>query len=114
MPKRVTIYKTMIQPYREYINFIIASCRKDRIKKLNKLQHRALRRIEYCMNPIDRLYYNVLEVKYNIEQLSVRQKRSLLRIMYDTSKSSDNIEIVSHDINLRNRGKVKIKHNSQG
>ena len=50
------IDKTMIQPHLEYINFVIASCRKDRIKKLNKLQHRALRRIEYCMNPIDRLY----------------------------------------------------------
>ena len=50
------IDKTMIQPHLEYINFVIASCRKDRIKKLNKLQHRALRRIEYCMNPMDRLY----------------------------------------------------------
>ena len=50
-----------------------------------------------------------LRIKYRIERLNVRRKRSLLRIMYDKSKDLNNIEDIPHGINLRSRKKVKLK-----
>ena len=77
------IYKTMIRPHMEYIGFIIESGTNEKVAKLDKLQDKALRRIEYCSKPEDRSEYAVLRNKYNIEELSVCQKHSLLRTMYD-------------------------------
>ena len=110
----VRIYKTMIRPHLEYIDFVIDSCTKDRIEKIDKFENRALRRIEYCMKPEHRLDYAELRQKYKIEHLCVRRKRSLLRIMYDKSKDVKNIEVVSHDKNLRSRGKIKIRTKFSG
>ena len=45
----------MIRPHLDYIDFIIDSSSADRIQKLDNLQKKAVRRIEYCPNPdIDR------------------------------------------------------------
>ena len=46
--------KTMIRPYLEYVDFVIESNTQERVQKLNQLQHKALRRIEYCYNPVQR------------------------------------------------------------
>ena len=54
---------------------------------------------QYCINPVERLEYDELRTKYKIESLEVRRKGSLLQIMYNQSKDSDNLEIISHDIN---------------
>ena len=108
------IYKTMIGPHLEYIYFVIDSCSKDRIDQINKLENRALRRTEYCMRLEHRLEYEEFKTKYKIECLSVWHKRSLLQKMYEKSKNVNNIEAISHDINLRSRKKVKMKQNSQG
>ena len=87
------IYKTMIRPHLEYIDFIVESGTKEHIEKLNKLQDKALRRIEFCKNMDERSDYDVLRSKYRIENLDVRRKRSLLRIMYDKSRNNENIEV---------------------
>ena len=84
------------------------------IENLDKIERRALRRIEYNVRPEIRLGYDELRVKYKIESLSIRRKRSLLCIMYDKSKNEDNLEVISHDINLRSRGKVKMKSKFTG
>ena len=110
----VRVYKTMIRPHLEYIDFVIDSCAKDRIEKIDKLEDRALRRIEFCHRPENRLDYNELRMAYKIESLCVRRKRSLLRIMYDKSKNDENVEVILHDINLRSRGKVKMKTQFSG
>ena len=60
--------------------YIIESGNKDYIDRKDKLQDRALSRIEYCIDPAERLDYAVLREKYKIEPLDVRRKRSLLRI----------------------------------
>ena len=104
------IYKTMIRPHLEYIDFVIESGTKECIAKIDKLQNCALRRIEYCNNPADRLEYGDLRTKYNIEKLDVRRKRSLLRIMYNHSTKDENVDIITHNINLRSRNKVKLKN----
>ena len=86
---------------------------KDRIDNIDKLENRALRRIEYVERPELRSEYDVLRKKYKTESLRVRRKRNLLHNMYDKSKDNDNIEVILHDLNLRSRGKVKMKKNSQ-
>ena len=108
------IYKTMIRPHMEYIDFIIDSGTMEKVDELDKLQDKALRRIEYCSDKEERQDYEVLRNKYNSEKLSVRRKRSLLRIMYDKSRNNENIEVITHDIELRNRTKVKLKNKFSG
>ena len=76
------IYKTMIRPHLEYIDFVIESGTKEMVSKIDRLEDRALRRKEYCVDPMNRLDYQELRLRYKIETLEVRRKRSLLRIMY--------------------------------
>ena len=57
--------------------------------------------IEYCIRSENRLKYNELRQRYKIEDLNVRGKYGFLRIMYDLSKELDNLQVISHDINLR-------------
>ena len=65
------IHKTMIRPHVEYVDFIIESGSKVMILKIDRLQERALRRIEYCKKPENRKDYRVLETEYNIESLTI-------------------------------------------
>ena len=60
-----------------------------------------MRRSEFCGNPVNRLEYDVLRNKYEIEHLDVRRKRNLLQIMYKQSKINNNVGMISHYINLR-------------
>ena len=80
------IYKTMIKPHLEYVDFIIESGSKVYVNKLDRLQERALRTIEYCCQPENRMTYSRLEKKYGIENLYTRRKRSLLMQMYGQLK----------------------------
>ena len=105
----VRIFKTMIRPHLDYIDFVIDSSAADRVKKLDTLQNKALRRIEYCLDKGNRLSYSALQTKYNIEDLKLRRKRNLLKIIHARSsvlkcKDSDN-----HSIELRSSDKVNIK-----
>ena len=58
------IYKTMIRPHLDYIDFIIDSGSVNRISQLDKLQNKAIRRIEYCINPDKRKGMDELHVSY--------------------------------------------------
>ena len=40
------------------------------------------------------------------------QEKKFIGIMFDKGKSSENVEIQTHNIALRNRNKVKLKNNS--
>ena len=61
------IYKTMIRPHLEYVDFVIDSGSKKLVNRLNRLQERALRRIEYSTRPENRKSYPELEKQYGIE-----------------------------------------------
>ena len=50
----IRIYKCMIRPHLDYIDFTIDFGSADRIQKLNNLQKKAVQRIEYCLNPENR------------------------------------------------------------
>ena len=103
------IDKTMIRPHLDYIDFVIDSSSADRVKRLDTLQNKALRRIDYCMTKENRLEYPVLQAKYNIEDLRLRRDRNLIKIMHTKSPMLRSADSESHTIELRSNNKVKIK-----
>ena len=63
----INIYKCMIRPHLDYIDFVIDSGTTDRIKILDRLQAKAVRRIEYCFDKNSRTEIVVLQKEFNIE-----------------------------------------------
>ena len=99
----------MIRPHLDYIDYVIDSTSADRISKLDKLQNKAIRRIEYCINKDKRKDIDELHTMYSIEKLSVRRNRNLTKIMYRESKDVNNINLARPQMELRSKTKVKMK-----
>ena len=76
---------------------------------MDRLQERALRRIEYCKNPEIRREYKKLENEYNIENLQTRRKCSILRYMFHQSKDEMNKVHIKGDRILRSNKKLQLK-----
>ena len=66
--------------------------------------------IEYCINVENRQDKDVLQDKYKIEDLKLRRKRNLLKIMHTLSSDSENLKTVSIERDLRSTTKVKLKN----
>ena len=66
--------------------------------------------MKYCINPDDRQDTDVLMVKYNIEELRLRHKRNLVKIMYTQSKNIENLKATSVERTLRSANKIKMKN----
>ena len=105
------IYKTMVRPHLEYVDFIIESGSKVYVSKLHRLQERALRKIEHCSQPKNRKTCSMLEMKYGIENLHKRRKHSLLMQMYGQSKKETNLVNNRCDRILRSDNKSNMKYN---
>ena len=117
------IYKTMIRPHLEYVDFIVESGikklisngnkngSKKLISKLYRFQERALRKIEYCKNPEKRKEYSSLGNEYGIECLAKRRKRSLIGHMFHQSKDEINVVKNKCDRILRSHKNVLLKSN---
>ena len=103
------IYKCMIRPHLDYIDFVVESGSADRIKKIENRQKKAIRRTEYCTIPENRKDLDVLLEKYKIESLKLRRKRNLVKIMYSQSSCSKNLKPDTVKINLRSKKKIHIK-----
>ena len=103
------IYKCMIRPHLDYIDFVVESGSADRIQKLNNLQKKAVRRVEYCTIPENRQNLDVLLEKYKIESLKLRRRRNLVKIIYSQSACSKNLKVDTVKINLRSKKKVHLK-----
>ena len=103
------IYKCMIRPHLDYIDSVVESGLADRIQKLDTLQKKAIRRIDYCMAPENKQSLDVLLEKYKIESLHVRRKGNLLKIMCSQSPCSQNLKVDTVKINLRSKKKVPMK-----
>ena len=103
------IYKCMIRPHLDYIDFVVESGSADRIQKLDRLQKKAICRIEYCMVPENRQKSDLLLEKYKIECLHLRRKRNLVKIMYSRSSCSQNLKVDTVKINLRSKKKIHMK-----
>ena len=96
----VRIYKCMVRPHLDYIDFLVDSGSADRIKKLNKLQEKATRRIEYCKK----------KKKKSIFHNPIRGEKNLVKIMYSQSTNDQNLKIDVVETNLRSKSKVKMKN----
>ena len=105
------IYKSMIRHHLYYIDFVVDSGSADRIKKLDTLQKKALRRIEYCIDPDGRQNVDSLKGRYNIEDLRLRRKRNLIKIMYSQSANMEYIKEKSNERTLRSMNKIKMNYN---
>ena len=103
------IYKTMIRPYMDYGDFVIDSAHISKIDKLDRIQHRIVRLIEYCPNIEGREDINVLLDRFNIESLKSRRKRNLVNLMYNQSREMENVCISTCNIKLRSVNKIKLK-----
>ena len=103
------IYKVMIRPHFDYGDYLIDSGLQKNIEKLERIQDRVVRTIEYkCgMNRCENI--DTLKTKYNIEKLRDRRKRNLLKIMFGHSHNTENIDYYRPERMLRSSKKVKIK-----
>ena len=104
------IYKTMIRPHLEYVDFVVESSSMKLISKLDRFQERALRKIEYCNKAEKRKEYSELEKEYNIECLSNRRKMNLIGYMYNQSTYEMNMVRTKCDGILRSNKKVLLKY----
>ena len=109
--KAIRIYKTMIRPHLAYVDLVVDSGSADRVKKLDTLEKKAIRRIEYCINVENKQEINVLRVKYKIEDIKLRRKRNLPKIMYFQSLNIDNLKKEIIERNLRSKNKIKLENN---
>ena len=106
----IDIYKCMIRPHLDYIDFAVDSGTADRIKKLDRLQNKAIRRIEYCFDRNLRKDIDVLQGEFNIEPLPLRRKQNLVKIVHQTSKNKVHVENSRPNIDLRSKPNVKLKN----
>ena len=88
------IYKVMIMPHFDYVDFVIDSATKEKTNRLERLHKRAVRTIEYTVDPETRKDITELYKKYNLTSLYQRRAEHLLLFMYKISKTGvKNIEI---------------------
>ena len=79
------------------------------IDKIECLQERVLRVIEYEPVAINRKEISDLKISMGIEDLVIGRKRSVLRLMYYQSKKSTNVQIKEMNISLRSSRKINLK-----
>ena len=102
------IYKVMIRPHMEYGDFIVESSSKSHIDKLERLQEKSLRLAEY-QSPGKKKDISILKSNFGIENLSIRRKQSLLRLMYSQSKKVENLDTINQNMILGSDKKIKRK-----
>ena len=92
------IYKTCNRPVTEYADFLVDSCNKVSIDKLDRIQKRAIKIIDQSshkdLTPKDLL------VLYEIEDLVMRRKKHHLSLMYRHSQDCNNLDNYRPDISL--------------
>ena len=94
----------------DYGDFLIDSGAKVDIDKLDRLQSRTIRSIEYCLNVEKRKDLPELYHRYNLEPLDIRRKRNLLKLMYNESKQDINIDMYRPRMELRSSKRVQMNH----
>ena len=104
-------YKTMIRPHLDYIDFEVESRSADRVRKLDSLQKKALMRIEYSIDPQNRKSYQILQDEYTIQDLCIRRKRNLVKIIH---APTGKLELPAREPSQRkSRSSSKVKINNK-
>ena len=101
------IYKSCIRPFLEYADFLVDSCPKSKIGKLDHIQKRSVRIIDGCKHK--GMKYEALQAIYGLEDLKVRRKKHHLALMYRHSKTPHNLHEERPEVVLRNNNKLKFK-----
>ena len=104
------IYKTLIMCHMDYGDFVIDSGIKANIDRLDRLQTRTIRCIEYQLDRTKRRDLNMLYKRYKLEPLESRRKRNLVKLMYSESKNPLNRDNYRPKIVLRSSKSVKMSH----
>ena len=104
------IYKVMIIPHFDYVDFVVDSATKKTTDRLERIHKRAVRKIENKSEYENKEEYDVLLHRYNLTTLYQRRTEHLLLFMYKNSKTNkDSPTIQRPKIELRSRNKVKFK-----
>ena len=105
------IYKVMIMPHFDYVDFVIDSATKGKTDRLERLHKRAIHIIEYNHDINTKEPYTNLLTLYNLTSLYHRRIEHLLVFMYKIGKYSiENLATQRPKIELRSRNKVKFKY----
>ena len=96
------LYKVIMRPHLEYGDFLIDSANQKCIDKIERLQERILRVIEYEPESKKRKLMKNLKLSMGNEDMCVKRKRSLLNEMFFQSKKAANIHIKDmNKVNLK-------------
>ena len=105
------IYKVMVMPHFDYVDFVIDSATKEKTDRLERLHKRAIRTVEYSHDADQKKTLTVLLARYNLVSLYHRRIEHLLIFMYKLGKGKiENLETQRPKIELRSKNKVKFKH----
>ena len=105
------VYKVMVMPHFDYVDFVIDSAIKQKTDRLERLHKRAIRTIEYELIPGEKKEMEILYTRYNITSLYQRRVEHMLVFMYKIGKQNINkLQTQRPKIELRSKNKVKFKN----
>ena len=105
------VYKAMIMPHFDYVDFVIDSALKNKTDRLERLHKRAIRTIEYEIVPERKRPVTEFYTRYNLTSLYQRRVGHLLFYMFKVGKQNiENLEMQRPKIELRSKNKVKFKN----
>ena len=103
----ITIYNSTILPILEYADYLVESSRASFGLKLQSLQNRGLRIVEYSHSLVNRFSVEDLHIKNNIKYLNVRRKHNLLLLMHMLARESTFLDNQPRTRQLQGNDKIK-------
>ena len=103
----ITIYKSTILPILEYADYLVESSRASFGLKLQRLQNRGLRIVEYSHSLVNRFSVEDLHIRNNIKYLNVRRKHNMLLLMHMLARDSTFLDNQPRTRQLRGNNKIK-------
>ena len=104
------LYKVMIIPHFDYVDFVIDSSNKQNTDRIERLHKRAIRKIENKSGSDDKEDYTLLLKTYGLTTLYQRRTEHLLLFIYKKSKiDKQSLNTQRPKMELRSRNKVKFK-----
>ena len=103
------VYKVMILPHFDYVDFIVDSATKESTDRLERLHKRAIRKIEFYQTNNQKLEYNTILKLFGLTTLYQRRAEHLLAFIFKYKGEIVEIDPVKPKIELRSKNKVKLK-----
>ena len=105
----IMIYKQTILPYMDYCSFVMDSACQYSLSKLDKIQKRSARLIEYRPRKDREEDVNTLLRAYRIQPIRDRRIQQLLCFIYQESKNPLNLNKKITNLVLRSDSKINFK-----